>query len=96
MIDFGKQELYFLGPGDYELASMLPPGTDDFKLEEAPSGHLVLPCSEFSVDAGKAPSSSLTLIARTVSPAGKPPPADAPEVTTQAPPVPSPPPGIAA
>ena len=47
VLDFQKNELHFLGPGDYDLERTLPPGTDTFALEVAPSGHLVLPCSEF-------------------------------------------------
>jgi hypothetical protein len=47
ILDFQKMELYFCGPGDYDLTSGLPPGTDGFQLEVAPSGHLVLPCCEY-------------------------------------------------
>ena len=47
VLDFSKMELHFLGPAEYELGHCLPPGTDTFDLEVAPSGHLVLPCSEF-------------------------------------------------
>ncbi len=47
VLDFQKMELYFCGPGDYDITSGLPPGTDGFQLEVAPSGHLVLPCCEY-------------------------------------------------
>ena len=46
--DFANDRLYFLGPGDYNLEKALPPGTDVFQLERAPSGHSVLPCCEYS------------------------------------------------
>jgi len=63
VIDFGKMELHFLGPAEYELGHCLPPGTDTFELEIAPSGHLVLPCSEFkSANDLKKADYSLTLI----------------------------------
>ena len=45
--DFQQHKLYFLGPGDYDLSKAMPPGTDVFQLEKAPSGHAVLPCCEF-------------------------------------------------
>ena len=47
ILDFQKMELHFCGPGDYKLDGTLPPGTDSFALEVAPSGHLVLPCCEY-------------------------------------------------
>ena len=31
--------LYCVGPGDYDLEWAMPPGTDTFQLEKAPSGH---------------------------------------------------------
>ena len=80
--DFVTDQLHFMGPGDYDLMKALPPGTDTFQLETAPSGHSVLPCCEYT------PSSSssdftLTLISRTnqqqeVSP--RPPPPSSPPV----------------
>ena len=48
ILDFQKMELYLCGPGDYDLQSCLPPGSDGFQLEVAPSGHLVLPCCEYA------------------------------------------------
>ena len=47
ILDFKTMELHFCGPGDYDLLKALPPGTDTFQLELAPSGHMVLPCCEF-------------------------------------------------
>ena len=46
--DFVTDTLYFMGPGDYELDKAMPPGTDKFQLETAPSGHSVLPCCEYT------------------------------------------------
>ena len=40
--------MYFVGPGDYDLDKALSPGTVSFALEVAPSGHLLLPCSNFA------------------------------------------------
>lgn len=66
IIDFQSLEMHFLGPGDYNLESMLPPGTDTYKLEVAPSGHLVLPCCEYS-EASTADQHTLTLMAATTA-----------------------------
>ena len=48
VIDFSKKELNLLGPAPYDLEKTLPPGTDCYPLLTAPSGHLVLPCCEYS------------------------------------------------
>ena len=61
--DFVTDELYFLGPGDYDLKEALPPGTDTFGLEQAPSGHSVLPCCAFT-PASSQSGHALTLISR--------------------------------
>ena len=47
ILDLQKLKLYFVGPGDYDLDKALSPGTVSFGLEVAPSGHLLLPCSNF-------------------------------------------------
>ena len=47
VLDFQTLTLHFCGPGDHDLGRGLPPGTDSFQLEIAPSGHLVLPCCEY-------------------------------------------------
>ena len=47
ILDCNTMQLHFCGPGDYDLQKVLPPGSDSFALELAPSGHLVLPCCEF-------------------------------------------------
>jgi len=52
--DFVTDTLYFMGPGDYDLAKAMPPGTDSYQLETAPSCHSVLPFCEY------APASSIT------------------------------------
>ena len=48
IIDCQKRQLHFVGPGDYDLETTLPAGTESFQCEISPSGHMVLPCSEFS------------------------------------------------
>ena len=60
--DFVTDTLYFMGPGDYELDRAMPPGTDKFQLETAPSGHSVLPCCEYTPTANNS-ESTLTLVA---------------------------------
>ena len=47
ILDLQKLKMYFVGPGDYDLDKSLSPGTVSFELEMAPSGHLLLPCSNF-------------------------------------------------
>ena len=42
LLDFAKNQLHFLGPGELQLT--LPPGSESFQLEMSPSGHMVLPC----------------------------------------------------
>ena len=61
--DFISDRLYFLGPGDYDLMRVMPPGTDMFQLEKAQSGHSVLPCCEFS-DETQNTEHTLTLLSR--------------------------------
>ena len=48
ILDMKTLQLHLCGPGDYDLLSALPPGTESFQCELAPSGHLVLPCSEYA------------------------------------------------
>ena len=47
ILDLQKLKMYFVGPGDYDLDKSLSPGTVSFELEVAPSGHRLLPCSNF-------------------------------------------------
>ena len=65
VLECNTMQLHFCSPGDYELQKALPPGSDSFQLELAPSGHLVLPCCEFD---GKKPVTSddfaLSLVTR--------------------------------
>ena len=63
-LGFTTLRLHFQGPGNSRIDQSLPPGTDTFQLELAPSGHLVLPCSEFS--ATKSTESTLTLVSQTL------------------------------
>ena len=46
LLDTFQDKLYFCGPGSYQIT--LSPGSRTFKLARAPSGHLVLPISEFT------------------------------------------------
>ena len=47
ILDFSTLRLHFVGPAGIELEKHLPPGSESFQTELAPSGHLVLPCCEF-------------------------------------------------
>ena len=68
VLDFNTLQLHFCGPGDYTLPASLPPGTDTFQCELAPSGHVVLPCCEY--DYAPSPTEySLTLVAQSTPPA---------------------------
>ena len=63
VIDFSTLRMHFCGPGDIEVGKALPPGSDTFQLEVAPSGHIVLPCCEFKAESPVS-DYSLTLMAR--------------------------------
>ena len=45
ILDMVSDKLYLVGPGDIQLT--LPPGSTVLNLEQSPSGHLLIPCSEF-------------------------------------------------
>jgi hypothetical protein len=45
VLDMVNLQLHFCGPSDINLT--LPSGTKSFQLEISPSGHLVLPCTNF-------------------------------------------------
>ena len=47
ILDMINNKLYFCGPSDIDLLPLLPPGTKCYQLEEAPSGHLLLPCTKY-------------------------------------------------
>ena len=64
-LDLNTLKIYFAGPGDYDLDKAMPPGTEVYQGELAPSGHMVLPCCEFRGHKLVEPSSSsLTLVTR--------------------------------
>ena len=44
----------------------MPPGTDVIQCEEAPSGHIIMPCCEHDAPTTAVPQQSLTLHAREV------------------------------
>ena len=48
ILDLNTLQIHFCGPGDYKLSDALPPGTDTFQCELAPSGHMVLPCCQYT------------------------------------------------
>ena len=63
--DLKTLKVYFAGPGEYDLDKAMPPGTEVYQGELAPSGHMVLPCCEFGNNRTVvAESSSLTLVAK--------------------------------
>ena len=64
VLDFSTLRMHFCGPGDLEVERTLPPGSETFQLEVAPSGHLVLPCCEYNPTSSSSGlnESSLTLI----------------------------------
>jgi len=65
ILDLHTMKMYFAGPGEYNLLSALPPGTDCFQAEIAPSGHMVIPCCEFGRREPTQHEHSLTLMSRT-------------------------------
>ena len=76
IIDFSKLTIAFCGPGDTRVE--YPPGTDIFKLFQAPSGHLMLPCCEY--DENKARDSlSVSLHSATASAGAEPTNGEPPE-----------------
>ena len=46
VLDMANLQLHMCGPDEINLT--LPPGTETYRLEIAPSGHLVLPCGSYS------------------------------------------------
>jgi len=48
IIDTETNKLYMLGPGDYDMMKIMPPGTTVVQLEESPSGHLMMPCDQYN------------------------------------------------
>ena len=78
VIDCHTNKMYFLGPGDYDLEKAMPPGTDVFQAERAPSGHLVLPCCMYDSRAPNPAPSALSLHTRERPRSTSPPPRDPP------------------
>ena len=69
ILDFATLRLHFVGPAGIEVEKHLPPGSESFQTELAPSGHMVLPCCEYqrgSIDKDH----TLTLIAQKASTTG--------------------------
>ena len=89
LIDTVSNRVYFMGPGDYNLAKALPPGTECLQGEIAPSGHLVLPCCEFHRSEGTHPVDRGSLTLLNTIPA---PPAYVPVLSTSSEPPTTPPP----
>ena len=101
ILDLHTMRIYFAGPGDYDLMTAMPPGTDCFQAELAPSGHMVVPCCEYGPPTQEE-EHSLTLLTRPPGldrPTGPkrrrntqiPPPPDTPAPNMTQPEVPSPP-----
>ena len=55
-------KMYFVGPGNCDLERALPPGTNCFQCELAPSGHMVLPCCEYGDGPKSRNEGELTLV----------------------------------
>ena len=47
LIDTVDNKLYFMGPGQYDLETMLPAGTVSVQCHTAPSGHMMLPVDAY-------------------------------------------------
>ena len=48
ILDTVHSRLYFLGKGDCDLMSLLPPGTECYDLQKSTSGHLILPMTYYA------------------------------------------------
>ena len=48
IIDTNTLKIYMCGPSEYDLAAALPSGTDCVQCQIAPSGHMVIPCGDFT------------------------------------------------
>ena len=48
ILDHVHHKLYCCGPGDFDLKTCLPPGTEEYQLTHAPSGHLILPTDKYA------------------------------------------------
>ena len=54
IIDTNTLRLYLLGPGEYNIESILPSGTEMIQCELAPSGHMVIPCDSYDKENSEA------------------------------------------
>ena len=70
VLDFTTLKLHFCGPGDVETDKALPPGTETFQLEVAPSGHIVLPCCQFTPGSATGSEHTLTLVTKIAASSG--------------------------
>ena len=59
ILDMGTLRLHFVGQGGAEIA--LSPGSETFQCEISPSGHLVVPCCEYELEAKKNDTGSFSL-----------------------------------
>ena len=57
ILDLTKKQIHFCGPGEVQIT--LPPGSRTIDLEAAPSGHLLLPVSDFGLNPQKSQNISL-------------------------------------
>ena len=48
LLDTINNKVHFLGPGDLDIEKHLPAGSKTFQCEYSQSGHMVLPCCEFT------------------------------------------------
>ena len=67
LLNMQDMTLHFAGPGEVQV--ILPPGSESFQLEMSPSGHLMLPCCEYTTDKSTElrPEAQLTLAAETAA-----------------------------
>ena len=62
VLDLRTGTLYQCGTSDTPLSEGLPPGTLEYKLQKAESGHLMLPCCEYDQTSARSKEDSQALI----------------------------------
>ena len=67
VLDNVTKQLHFLGPGDYDLATALPPGKEIHQLTTMPLSQLIQPCSHYREFDNQQRTGSLTLDQENVS-----------------------------
>ena len=68
IIDTNTMRMYFVGPGDYDMEKMLPPGTTSIQCQTSPSGHMVVPTDSYAkTKVGGVAQQELSLLANTSS-----------------------------